>query len=47
MNSIVQNILVFIALAFAVWFLLNKFGVFPKKKTANSKACGQSDCGCH
>ena len=47
MNTIVQSILVFIALAIAMWFLLNKFGVLPKKKTSGSKACGQDDCGCH
>jgi hypothetical protein len=47
MNTIVQNILVFLALALAVWFLLRKYGIFPKKKTVNSKACGQDDCGCH
>ncbi|MFT5242517.1 MAG: hypothetical protein ACJA1H_000993 [Glaciecola sp.] len=47
MNTIVQGLLVFLALALAVWFLLNKFGVLPKKKTASSKACGEDDCGCH
>ncbi|MGB3605650.1 MAG: FeoB-associated Cys-rich membrane protein [Psychroserpens sp.] len=47
MNTTIQNILVFIALALAVWFLLRKFGVLPKKKNTNSKNCGQDDCGCH
>lgn len=47
MNTIIQNILVFVAVALAIWFLLHKFGVLPKKKTAGSKACGENDCGCH
>ncbi|MDG5490575.1 FeoB-associated Cys-rich membrane protein [Psychroserpens sp. SPM9] len=47
MNTIIQNILVFAAVALALWFLLNKFGVLPKKKTAVTKACGKDDCGCH
>ncbi|MEH6534770.1 MAG: FeoB-associated Cys-rich membrane protein [Psychroserpens sp.] len=47
MNSIVQNILVFTSIALAIWFLLHKFGILPKKKTATTKACGQDDCGCH
>ena len=32
MNTLVQNILAFIAVALAIWFLLHKFGVLPKKK---------------
>lgn len=47
MNSIIQNILVMTSVALAVWFLLNKYGVLPKKRKATSKACGQDDCGCH
>tara|TARA_B100000809_G_scaffold266455_1_gene329254 strand:- start:1942 stop:2085 length:144 start_codon:yes stop_codon:yes gene_type:complete len=47
MNTLVQNILAFIAVALAIWFLLHKFGVLPKKKTTSSKACGDDDCGCH
>ncbi|MCK8479084.1 FeoB-associated Cys-rich membrane protein [Psychroserpens algicola] len=47
MNTIIQNILVFTSLALAIWFLLQKFGLFPKKKVATNKACGQDDCGCH
>jgi hypothetical protein len=47
MNTLVQNILAFIAVALAIWFLLYKFGVIPKKKSAASKACGEDDCGCH
>lgn len=39
-----QNILVYIALALALGFLLKKF--FFKKKKAQ-KACGKDDCGCH
>jgi len=47
MNHILQNILVFTAVALAIWFLLYKFGILPKKKAASSKACGEDDCGCH
>ena len=47
MNTSVQNILAFIAVALAIWFLLRKFGVIPKKKSASSKSCGDDDCGCH
>ncbi|WP_299883958.1 FeoB-associated Cys-rich membrane protein [uncultured Lacinutrix sp.] len=43
MNTIIQNILVFTTLAFALLFLVKKF--FWKKKT--KKACGTDDCGCH
>ena len=45
MNSIIQNILVFAALAFALYFLIGKY--FFKKSKSN-KACGDDDnCGCH
>nr|WP_093455573.1 FeoB-associated Cys-rich membrane protein [Flavivirga aquatica] len=44
MNIIVQNILVFIALAFSLFFLLKKF-FWKKPKT--KKACGKDGCGCH
>ncbi|WP_156115588.1 FeoB-associated Cys-rich membrane protein [Psychroserpens sp. Hel_I_66] len=47
MNTVIQNILVGIAIALAIWYLLNTYGILPKKKTAGSKACGQDDCGCH
>ncbi|SDR77957.1 hypothetical protein SAMN04515667_0639 [Formosa sp. Hel1_31_208] len=47
MNTVIQNILVILALGIAVWFLLQKFGLLPKKKAAPSKTCGQDDCGCH
>ncbi|WP_147677159.1 FeoB-associated Cys-rich membrane protein [Algibacter pacificus] len=45
MNTIIQNILVFTTMGFAVLFLLKKyFGKKPKSK----KACGGDDgCGCH
>nr|WP_231567349.1 FeoB-associated Cys-rich membrane protein [Lacinutrix sp. Hel_I_90] len=43
MNTIIQNILVFITLGFALTFLVRKF-VFKKK---SKKACGTDDCGCH
>ena len=46
MNTIIQNILVFSALAIALLFLVRKFIWKPKKKS--SKACGNDDgCGCH
>ncbi|REG89216.1 FeoB-associated Cys-rich membrane protein [Winogradskyella sediminis] len=46
MNIIIQNILVFLALAMALLFLVRKFIWTPKKKT--TKACGGDDgCGCH
>jgi hypothetical protein len=45
MNTIIQNILVFSALALALVFLVRKFIWTPKK--SNSKACGEDDCGCH
>ncbi|SEP78940.1 Virus attachment protein p12 family protein [Hyunsoonleella jejuensis] len=41
----VQNILVFSALAIAIVFLVKKFVWSPKKKS--SKSCGIDDCGCH
>jgi hypothetical protein len=45
MNTILQNILVFTALAFAVLFLARKF-FWKKAKT--DKGCGTGDdCGCH
>ncbi|WP_298898568.1 FeoB-associated Cys-rich membrane protein [uncultured Psychroserpens sp.] len=47
MNTILQNILVFTSVALAIWFLLRKFGVLPKKKVVNNKACGGDGCGCH
>nr|WP_244462135.1 FeoB-associated Cys-rich membrane protein [Wocania ichthyoenteri] len=46
MNTIIQNILAFTVLAFALIFIVKKFIWKPKKKT--SKACGTDDgCGCH
>ncbi|PYE83203.1 attachment p12 family protein [Winogradskyella epiphytica] len=46
MNTIIQNILVFAALGFALLFLIRKFIWSPKKKS--TKACGGDDgCGCH
>ena len=39
-----QQILVYITLAFAIGFLLKKF--FWKKKSKKSGSCG-GDCGCH
>ena len=46
MNTIIQNILVFITLGLALIYLIRKF-VWKPKKTA-AKACGGDDgCGCH
>lgn len=45
MNTIIQNILVLIAMAFAIIFIAKKFFW---KKTSSKKACGGDDgCGCH
>lgn len=47
MNTIVQNILVFTTLGFAILFLIRKF-IWKPKKATSSKACGNDDgCGCH
>ena len=47
MNTIVQNILVFIALSFALTFIVRKF-IWKPKKAATTKSCGTDDnCGCH
>jgi len=47
MNTIIQNILVFSALAIALLFLVRKF-VWKPKKVKSSSACGSDDgCGCH
>ncbi len=46
MNPIIQNILVFTALALAIGFIVRKFIWKPKSKT--TKACGtDGNCGCH
>lgn len=47
MNTIVQNILTFIAIIAAVVYLFQKFGVIPSRKKVKTKACGTNDCGCH
>jgi len=45
MNTIIQNILVFIAIGLALAFLVKKFFW---KKSSSKKACGTDDgCGCH
>lgn len=45
MNTIIQNILVFTAMGFAIYFLVKKYFV---KKPESKKACGGDDgCGCH
>ncbi|MDC9722060.1 MAG: FeoB-associated Cys-rich membrane protein [Urechidicola sp.] len=41
--EILQEILVFVTLAFAIGFLIKKY--FFKKKT--TKSCGKDSCGCH
>ncbi|WP_290701184.1 FeoB-associated Cys-rich membrane protein [Lacinutrix sp.] len=43
MSTILQNIVVFIILGFAVLFLVKKS--FWKKKS--KKSCGTDDCGCN
>ena len=43
MNTIIQNILVFLAVLLAIGFIVKKY--FYKKKA--KKACGTDDCGCH
>lgn len=46
MNTILQNILVFITVALAVGYIVKKYIWSPKKK--NTKACGgDNGCGCH
>jgi plastocyanin domain-containing protein len=45
MNEIIQNILVFTAIALAIAFLVKKFFL---KKPKSKKVCGNEDgCGCH
>ncbi|MGA1225979.1 MAG: FeoB-associated Cys-rich membrane protein [Tamlana sp.] len=45
MNTIIQNILVFAAIGFAIAFLVKKF---IWKNPKSKKACGGDDgCGCH
>lgn len=44
MNTIIQNILVLIAVVFALSFIVKKFFWKPAK---SKKACGGDGCGCH
>jgi plastocyanin domain-containing protein len=44
MSTLIQNILVFIAVVLAIGFLVKKFFF---KKSKSKKACGTDDCGCH
>jgi hypothetical protein len=45
MNTIIQNILVFTAMALAISFIIRKFFW---KKSVSKKSCGGDDgCGCH
>ena len=45
MNSIIQNILVFAAVAFAAYYLIRKYFF---KKSRSGKGCGGGDdCKCH
>ena len=44
MNEIIQNTLVFTALAVVLVFLVKKF-FFKTSKTKNN--CGNDNCGCH
>ncbi len=46
MNSLIQNILVFTALSFAVLFLVRKY-FWKKASKASERSCGTDDCGCH
>lgn len=47
MNTIIQNILVFITVALAMGYIIRKYIWSPKKKST-TKACGGDDgCGCH
>lgn len=43
MNTIIQNILVLIVVAIAIWFLYDKF---LKPRSKKKKSCGNDDCGC-
>jgi F0F1-type ATP synthase membrane subunit b/b' len=45
MNTIIQNILVGIAIFLALYFLVKKF--FFKAKTSKKKCGGDDDCGCY
>jgi hypothetical protein len=45
MNTLVQNILVFTALAIAIIYLVKKYIWSTKKKS--SGGCATEDCGCH
>jgi len=45
MNTIIQNILVFLAIALALMFLIKKF--FLKKPTTKKNCGGDDGCGCH
>jgi len=51
MNTMIQNILAFTVLAFALVFIVKKFIWKPNKKTTNPDSyrdCGGDDgCGCH
>lgn len=46
MNTILQNILVFIVTAIALGFLVRKFFWKSQKKNI-TKTCGNNGCGCH
>lgn len=41
----IQEIMVYLAVAAAVFFLIKKY--LFKKKNKKSRACGGTDCGCH
>ena len=45
MNQIIQNGLVILTVSAAVWFLVQKFVLKPKKQKT-TKACGNDGCGC-
>ncbi|WP_344787103.1 FeoB-associated Cys-rich membrane protein [Postechiella marina] len=46
MNTIIQNILVFITASFALTYIVKKYVWTSKKK--KTKSCGgDNSCGCH
>ncbi|WP_274474161.1 FeoB-associated Cys-rich membrane protein [Mangrovimonas aestuarii] len=46
MNTVIQNILAFSTLAFALGYLVKKWFWNPTP-AKTKKACGQDKCGCH
>ena len=44
--ELVQSILVYLALAVAIGYLVWKF-LWPKRALASKKDCGNDNCGCN